>query len=1314
MEDLFAGESFLTPDAEENQEVSSITAGIAGIASGLIKVPEGIVSLGAELVDMGLGTEYAADVEQFFDKLNPFEEVAEQKALGKLTEAITQIGLPAGIGAKLATKLATKALRAKKAGQYLNLKSPNLKKGLKKAGELNALSNKQKFAAIALGGAAGETTVADVETIGTIGDVFEAGPTELDRDVDLDPSSDAARKLLNRLKFGAEALPMTYLFAGAGAGIKALGTRGKELAYSNKQLERFFDKVGSAFRPRGNKPQEIFLAKRTEQGRLMADTNFAMEQVKRIDQEVDKMFPEVKAFLNKSTEDNRGQFLKEINDLMFSGNLKEAVDDDVLTPFIKTAKKRGLKNESINNIVNSVSLVRKKFSDLLDITEQGPAGMIPAGTKQKLQTSLRELMGDRVKNYIGTTYRIFQNQNFGFYSRYKPTDDAVNKAKELFKRYAAKNKNPITDEQAEQLVNNVLDQAKAYNPKTKLPSFIYDNLSQGADTAENIKTFAQTLTKELPDGSKELKVIGKGSKIFRNLFGEIEDARYSIFEGMNRLGTIARKNQLFDEILDTDQALKDAATSATPAGSRGFFFSSPLDAKRNLPNREIVKIDPYVQESFKDGVLINRLQGSYTSKEIAEAFGNASKVSSWMRGETAQGITQQTASWAYRNLFLTPKAFSQYAKTILSVPTHFRNFLSSSAFALANGALANPIYFTKGMKRAKDSLQLGLRDPKAMEYYRELLELGVVNSNVRMGDLKNLMRDAKIFESGNVATDSILKPMMRSLGKVGEAAKRTTKKAASIMQDAYVAEDDFWKIAMYETELARRSANYAKAGIKKTTAQLKEEAADIVRNTIPNYAYVGDFVRSMRAAPLGNFMSWPSEIFRTGTGIVQQALKDIRDPITGSLNYFKSTNPMKGAGLARVVGGATAFSALPAGIVFGTRAIYGVSDEEAKAAQESGVAPWSKNSQNIYIKDPETGVISYSDWSNNNVYDTLTRPFTTLLRNIQQGIDDEEILMKGFIRGIAQAAGETADPFVSESIFTEAFMDIYSREGKTRDGYELYSEQTPDNEKVERIIKHLAESLSPQYKQLLKVVNSATGKLDDNGDVIEIPEALAGVFGFKLTEIDPKKSLGFHINAFQTGERNARREFTGGEEGVLKPMKSATDVIERFYVTNKALFDVHKQMQNHVKNAQTLGLNQSDAFESFDSRGLKKDYIYLNEGAFQPYFPSNKIIENFQDIANRTGQPNPLTDALGEVQSMYSDFLGLRLNEDWTFKLEDYLPQSITAPGQSALPEQPMPNVNIIGQTPQFNTPQQGLTPTELALLSPEEQQMRLRQRGLA
>ena len=49
--------------AEENNEISWYTAGAAGIASGVLKVPEGIVSLAAELIDLGADTKTAIEVE---------------------------------------------------------------------------------------------------------------------------------------------------------------------------------------------------------------------------------------------------------------------------------------------------------------------------------------------------------------------------------------------------------------------------------------------------------------------------------------------------------------------------------------------------------------------------------------------------------------------------------------------------------------------------------------------------------------------------------------------------------------------------------------------------------------------------------------------------------------------------------------------------------------------------------------------------------------------------------------------------------------------------------------------------------------------------------------------------------------------------------------------------------------------------------------------------------------------------------------------------------------------------------------------------
>ena len=99
----------LNPGAEDNHEVSQFEAALAGIASGVLKIPEGFVSLGAEIMDAtGMTTQAAAKVEQVFDKINPFEEIAEQRAAGKILEAIVSIGVPAGAAAKIATKLATK------------------------------------------------------------------------------------------------------------------------------------------------------------------------------------------------------------------------------------------------------------------------------------------------------------------------------------------------------------------------------------------------------------------------------------------------------------------------------------------------------------------------------------------------------------------------------------------------------------------------------------------------------------------------------------------------------------------------------------------------------------------------------------------------------------------------------------------------------------------------------------------------------------------------------------------------------------------------------------------------------------------------------------------------------------------------------------------------------------------------------------------------------------------------------------------------------------------------------------------------------
>ena len=54
---------------KKDEEVGTIRSILSGVASGIFKIPEGVVSLGANLIDLGAGTNTAANVEKFFDTI---------------------------------------------------------------------------------------------------------------------------------------------------------------------------------------------------------------------------------------------------------------------------------------------------------------------------------------------------------------------------------------------------------------------------------------------------------------------------------------------------------------------------------------------------------------------------------------------------------------------------------------------------------------------------------------------------------------------------------------------------------------------------------------------------------------------------------------------------------------------------------------------------------------------------------------------------------------------------------------------------------------------------------------------------------------------------------------------------------------------------------------------------------------------------------------------------------------------------------------------------------------------------------------------
>ena len=75
---------FIVEDSSSSgDDIGVFRSTLSGIASGVFKIPEGFFSLGASLMDLGLGTNTAASVEKFFETINPFDEAAEATAAGR-------------------------------------------------------------------------------------------------------------------------------------------------------------------------------------------------------------------------------------------------------------------------------------------------------------------------------------------------------------------------------------------------------------------------------------------------------------------------------------------------------------------------------------------------------------------------------------------------------------------------------------------------------------------------------------------------------------------------------------------------------------------------------------------------------------------------------------------------------------------------------------------------------------------------------------------------------------------------------------------------------------------------------------------------------------------------------------------------------------------------------------------------------------------------------------------------------------------------------------------------------------------------------
>ena len=726
-------------------------------------------------------------------------------------------------------------------------------------------------------------------------------------------------------------------------------------------------------------------------------------------------------------------------------------------------------------------------------------------------------------------------------------------------------------------------------------------------------------------------------------------------------------------------------------------------------------------------------------------------IADGLRYGVNSSLTKKAMPIWYQAAVLIPKGLVQAGKTVFGPFTHARNFSSGAVTTVATGNIfINPLEMARAFRTAYKTIQpqlLGRNRPglkvatdtsmpgqfrpganttdpnkliPATEFtreggqslYRFLLDEGMVNQSATYRDLMGLIEDTQktgFFEAvGKKMNNKLLKHF---------------KKFGQTMQDLYVAEDDFWKVWNFaaESHRIRRAYNNALKSGKITMKDVPGgslESVDIlkmatqnVREMLPNYAYVSPFIKGMRQMPIGNFVSWPSEIIRGSTNMTLKAIKETKDPIMQRMGY------------ERLLGMTAAWATLPPLAVWGFSQAYGFTREKLNALKE--FVPWFSADSTVlpvYVD----GKYKYIDFSRGYFYDTIINPVQAIITQVEK--DKEGPLIPALAEGMVRASWRLVEPFVSEAIWVGGILDILARGGKTRQGTQVYNPREPLGDKIKKAIMHQAKIVSPGSRVQMERLYAAVVGKTIKGQDFEIPDELLGLVGGRPAPMDIMKSMNIFINEYLRKNERLERNIT------FKGLRTGDPVdpnvlIEQFITANKQKYESFSELRRKIDAGGVLGYQQ-DIEDLFARREESRDYNTIMDNEFRPFRITDDTIQSFlyleEDMAKKgLSFTSPLDDRmLDTLDNIVEAMENIPLNSEWNINPEDYkykesgsiketiekfVPEKekpveggwekISTP---PLPKTPMPVVNNAAMAMAKN-PQTNLTRTEEALLSPSE-----------
>ena len=1220
-----------------------------GVAAGVVSIPQGIATIPTTGIDLLFNTDITDDVNELFESIKPDVE----GTAGKTAQLITQFGVP-GLGlAKLGSVAFSKLTKLQQLGSF----------------------------------AAVDAAVA-TDDVDTIVDMIFDKESDEERLKTLQGRDAALARLTERLQvFGETA---TFMYAapvavsgaakGVGAGLDLVapymsalakatvgnGSEGvKQAAKADNMLTKFVSKY---FRYGGkygdtvanNKLiMDVIQAKMLYTSKLLSPVNDAYAGIKKtMDQAasiggklndpdaleltkaiatyrapilvVERQFPGLTG-KDASTKAKiiQDEALKKIKSFEGSGNKIDYEELGIVSRNKETGKLIGTENKISEVVQKNQGLTAQEEQLIFDMSK--PGGNV---TRLFIEEPLREAIGNNIGLYGTTTYRALKSSGFKVDPKFK--EEAI---QQLQDKVPGLQNRSIAENAFEELIT-LKNSGQSYETPKMFSEGINFGMLQGKDL------------KNLP---AVRKAMGEITALDYKKPGEwrkaLTDESVAASETMSKLGALSGKAQAQERILALN---KNAITTGrTP------FLKTAEELAPGLSEKELAKLPTPFNGYVRFGKESGSLNGLYAPESFYKALDDVG--SEWLKD--VPNILKKT----YQG-FLGLKALAQYGKTILGPTAQIRNNTSVPLMALMNGNLGPSGNFSKNFKASYS----GLFDPRQKTKWNETLQEGIDQDLVR-GKAVELeeFADLATFASNDIQLLSDLKAT--SVGDV-------ISKIKGVPERAYTGADNAARLINYDGEKFKLGKVFAKesndamipikSGINISDPQmqkfitlskdsgsigrpvvnvgelkaagddvvkkfLQRESSDLSLNLTPTYSRVSEIVRTLKYAPvIGNFTAFPAEIIRNSANTLERAV----------IELTSNSVELQKVGMRRLTGGLVTTVGLPAGLTATALALTGAEQEQIDAYKRSFAPPWEKTATLIPTgTDADGNITGFYNFSYTNPYEFLQKPFQAAINAYEQGVRDENSLMKIATDGSFGAIAEIADPFLSPSIGANAIKEGVI--GRTGTGRIIYNESDSLGDKVSKGLLHTLNAVAPtalpftiqtdaEGVQFVKgdfaTALASLGSPDKSvitprGKELDVAEAITSAFsGIKVTKPQIDRSL--YYKAAEA--KRAIRETTNEYNRLLRSSneREADTFIQGYINSNNDRFNSLRTLYTAIEDARSLGLKDYQIDQQLKTAKVANRAMVM-AGLFKPIEVSTDLLNiALSETDTKVAQPIPLAE----------------------------------------------------------------------------------------